>query len=144
MEASPASGAVVLLTRLSRTVYRLVGNDLPGLTLKQFVTLNYLRDTPGTTQGALGEAMCIDANNLVLLLNSLEEAGLAVRERDPEDRRRHRVSITPAGVRAVARGDRAIEGVTDQVLDNLDEDERTALRGLLAKALGDRALVAAP
>ena len=134
----------MLLTRLSRTVYRLVGNDLPGLTLKQFVTLNYLRDSSGITQGALGEAMCIDANNLVLLLNQLEEAGLAVRERDPEDRRRHRVSITPAGLRAVVRGEQAIEAVTDQVLGSLGEDERTVLRGLLAKALGDRALVAAP
>ena len=132
----------MLLTRLSRSVYRLVDNDLPGLTLKEFVTLNYLRDMPGTTQGALGEAMCIDANNLVLLLNSLEEAGLAVRERDPEDRRRHRVSITPAGQKAVVRGERAIDSVTDEVLHNLDEDERAALRGLLAKALGAHALAA--
>jgi hypothetical protein len=36
----------------------------------------------------------MDANNLVLLLNILERRGHAVRERDPNDRRRHVVNIT--------------------------------------------------
>ena len=41
----------------------------------------------------------MDANNLVLLLNELEDAGLVRRVRDPADRRRHLVQITEEGLR---------------------------------------------
>jgi DNA-binding MarR family transcriptional regulator len=140
MQTQTTAGAVVLLTRLSRLVYRLVDQDELGMTLKQFVMLNYLRDFDGTTQGALGDVMCIDANMVVLLLNGLEERGFAVRARDPQDRRRHLVHITPAGTKALVRAERALEGVTDEALGDLDSDERGALRALLAKALGDGAL----
>jgi DNA-binding MarR family transcriptional regulator len=78
----------------------------------------------------------------VLLLNGLEARGFAVRERDPEDRRRHIVRITPAGRKALVQAERALESVTDEALRGLDADERGALRGLLAKALGDGALAA--
>ena len=45
----------------------------------------------------------LDANNCVILLNGLEEEGLIERTRDPEDRRRHIVAITPKGYRASRR-----------------------------------------
>jgi DNA-binding MarR family transcriptional regulator len=136
------AGAVVLITRLSRSVYRLVDEEQLGMKLKQFVMLNYLGDSGGVTQGQLGDAMGIDANSVVLLLNGLEERGYAVRERDPEDRRRHTVRITPAGRKALVRAERTLESVTDEALNGLDADERGALRALLAKALGDGALAA--
>jgi DNA-binding MarR family transcriptional regulator len=136
------AGAVVLLTRLARSVYRHVDEQQLGMRLKEFVMLNYLGESDGTTQRQLGEVMGIDANTVVLLLNGLEERGFAVRERDPEDRRRHLVRITPAGRKALVRGERALESVTDEALGGLDADERGALRTLLAKALGDDALAA--
>jgi DNA-binding MarR family transcriptional regulator len=142
IQAGTTAGAVVLLTRLSRSVYRLVDEDQLGMKLKEFVMLNYLGDADGTTQGQLGEAMGIDANTVVLLLNGLEQRGFVVRERDPQDRRRHIVRITPAGRKALVRAERALESLTDEALGNLDADERTALRALLAKALGDGALAA--
>ena len=49
--------------------------------------------------------MCVDANMVVHLLNSLEKRGFAVRERDPQDRRRHVVRITPAGTRALVKAE---------------------------------------
>ena len=142
-QSGTTAGAVVLLTRLSRSVYRLVDDEQLGMKLKEFVMLNYLGDVERSTQGQLGEAMGVDANTVVLLLNGLEQRGFALRERDPQDRRRHIVRITPAGRKALVRAERALESLTDEALGNLDADERTTLRALLAKALGDGALAAA-
>jgi DNA-binding MarR family transcriptional regulator len=141
-EPRTTAGAVVLLTRLARTVYQQVDEEQLGMRLKEFVMLNYLGQFDAATQRKLGDVMCIDANMVVLLLNGLEERGFAVRVRDPEDRRRHIVRITPAGRKALVRAERALESVTDETLAGLDGDERDTLRGLLAKALGDGALAA--
>jgi DNA-binding MarR family transcriptional regulator len=76
----------------------------------------------------------------VILLNGLEENGLIERTRDPEDRRRHIVAITPKGHRALEKAERQLETVEDDVLGNLDASERDELRELLAKALEDHSL----
>ena len=67
--------------------------------LKQYIALNHLAHTPGVSQRQFGEAMHLDPNNTVLMLNDLEAAGWAERRRDPEDRRRHVVEITPPAAR---------------------------------------------
>ena len=136
------AGAVVLLTRASRSVYRFVDEAKLGMKLKEFVMLNYLAESEGTSQKALGDVMCIDANMVVLLLNGLETRGYAVRERDPVDRRRHIVRITAKGRKALVHGEQVLESVRDEALGPLDDAERDQLRALLAKALGDGALAA--
>jgi len=130
-----APGAMVLLTRLAKVVYRRSDEDRLGMRLRWYVALSFLNDHDGASQQALGEALCVDANNLVLLLNELEAAEYAERRRDPLDRRRHLVHITAAGRRALDRAERAQEGVEDDVLAALDADERATLRDLLARAL---------
>jgi DNA-binding MarR family transcriptional regulator len=130
-----APGAMVLLTRLAKVVYRRSDEDRLGMRLRWYVALSFLNDHDGASQQALGEALCVDANNLVLLLNELEAAEYAERRRDPLDRRRHLVHITPTGRRALDRAERAQEGVEDDVLSALDPDERATLRDLLARAL---------
>ena len=79
--------------------------------------------------------LCIDANNLVLLLNELESRGFAYRRRDPTDRRRHLVEITDEGLAAFENAERGIESVEDDVLASLSGPERVELQGLLTKAL---------
>ena len=140
MDTRTTAPAAVLITRLSRVIYRYVDEDELGMTMKQYGMLNYLRDADGITQGKLGEMIGLDANTVVLLLNGLEDRGYATRERDPNDRRRHLVRITPAGVKALVRGDRAVEAVTDDVFASLDPDERAQLGSLLAKTMGEGAL----
>jgi len=126
---------MVLLTRLSRVVYRRATEAVLGMRLKEYTSLCYLRDHEHLTQQALAEALHMDANNCVLLLNELEAAGLAERHRDPTDRRRHLVAINPDGRHALERAERALESVEDQVLGVLSPEERTTLRGLLRRAL---------
>ena len=135
MDTTTALGTITLLTRLSKLVYRKTPESQLGVRLKHFVVLSYLADREGIPQQELGDICGMDANNLVLVLNELEAAGLAQRRRDPQDRRRHIVEVTDAGRTAFERGERAREAVEDDVLGALDSDERQTLRRLLAKAL---------
>ncbi len=132
-----APGAMVLLTRLAKVVYRRSGEELLGMRLRQFVALSFLSEHDGVSQQALAETLCIDANNVVLLLNELETAGHVERRRDPDDRRRHLVHVTPDGRRAIERAERGQESVEHEVLAALTPGERATLRELLARALAD-------
>jgi DNA-binding MarR family transcriptional regulator len=130
-----------LLTRLSRVIVRLAVPDLIGIKIKEFVALVYLRESGKATQQKLAETMLMDANNCVILLNGLEDEELIARTRDPEDRRRHIVEITPKGYKALEKAERELETLEDEVLGKLDRSERDELRDLLAKALEDHSLV---
>jgi DNA-binding MarR family transcriptional regulator len=131
----PVAGSMNLLTRLSRLVYRRATEDVIGVRLKQFIALDYLREQGCTGQQVFGQALMLDPNNCVILLNDLEEDGYIERRRDPADRRRHMVEMTPAGARALERAEVKLETVEDRVIGNLNAAERSALRDLLAKAL---------
>jgi len=79
--------------------------------------------------------MHLDPNNCVLMLNDLEDAGHVERRRDPVDRRRHIVEMTPGGHKAMLQAERAMESLEEDVLGALAPEERDVLRGLLARAL---------
>jgi DNA-binding MarR family transcriptional regulator len=131
---SPA-GTMFLLPRLSKQVMRRSDPERLGLDLRLVMALSYLADHDDSPQQALVDALCMDAKNVVLLLNELEDRGLLIRRRDSEDRRRHRVNITDAGRQALLRAGHAMEPVEDVVLQALDAEERTTLWRLLARAL---------
>jgi DNA-binding MarR family transcriptional regulator len=135
MAPTTTPGVTVLVTQLSRVVYRRTSEDLLGMRLKEFVMLAHLREHSPIPQQDLGETLCIDPNNLVLLLNELESGGYAYRRRDPTDRRRHLVEITDEGLTAFENAERGIESVEDDVLASLTSGERAELQGLLTKAL---------
>ena len=131
------AGSMVLLTRLAKVVYRRSTEELLGMRLRHFITLSSLRDRGCQPQAEMCELLGMDANNLVLLLNSLEVAeGHVQRRRDPADRRRHLVELTPAGRRALGkRAERAQESIEDEVLATLSAEERATLHELLSRAL---------
>ena len=129
-------GSMVLLTRLAKQVYRRSGEELLGMHLRLLMALSFVRDHEGgVPQQELAEALCMDANNVVLLLNELEERGYVNRRRDPEDRRRHIVELTDAGAKAMNGAERAQETIEDEVLRGLSPQERATLHELLARAL---------
>ncbi len=124
-----------LLPRLAKQVMRRTDPDALGLDLRLVVALSYLGDHDATPQQELVDALCMDAKNVVLLLNELEDRGYLIRRRDSEDRRRHRVHITAEGREALLRAGLAMEAVENHVLQALDADERATLRRLLSRAL---------
>ena len=126
---------MMLLPRLAKQVMRRSGPDLLGMDLRLLIALSYLGDHDGAPQQELVDALCMDAKNVVLLLNDLEDLGHLVRRRDSEDRRRHRVHITDAGRQALQRAAHAQESIEDDVLQALDADERAILWKLLTRAV---------
>jgi len=128
------AGSLVLLIRLTRRIYRRATEDVLGMRLKSYLLLSNLRDG-ALPQSELCVSMHLDPNNCVLMLNDLEAAGHVERRRDPADRRRHIVVLTPAGRKALASADRAVESLEEEVLGALAPEEREAMRGLLARAL---------
>jgi DNA-binding MarR family transcriptional regulator len=124
-----------LLSQLSRVAYRRATEDILGIKLKQLITLEILARNEGCLQQELGASLMVDPNNCVLLLNELDDHGFVERQRDPQDRRRHIVVITPAGMKALKKAEAKLEALEGEVLANLDPAERQQLRGLLARAM---------
>jgi len=103
--------------------------------MRLLMALSYVRDHDDAPQQELAEALCMDANNVVLLLNELEDLGYVARRRDPDDRRRHLVALTDAGLQALRSAERAQETIEDDVLRALDPSDRAILWQLLTRAL---------
>jgi DNA-binding MarR family transcriptional regulator len=106
-----------------------------GLTPALFALLNVLGAREGAIQQRLSSDMGIDPSAMVKLINELESAGLAKRERRPGDRRAWEVSITPKGRRTLERARRLVTHVEDDVLGGLTVADRRRLLMLLRRAL---------
>src|SRR5215831_4672684 len=83
------------------------------------------------TQGAIADRLGYDRGQLVGMLDELEEQGLVERRRDPNDRRRHIVQMTPAGKKALGKLRTIAVQLEDELLTPLDESQRAELHGLL-------------
>lgn len=102
-----------------------------GMTPRQFRVLALLREHGSMGQTELGQAAGAEPSILVTMLNPLEADGLVARRRDPQDRRRHVVSITSAGDQHLTRAAQAHRDAEDALFSGLDEDRREQLRQLL-------------
>jgi len=134
-QTAQTTGTMGLLSQLNRVVYRRATEDLLGIKLKQLITLEILARNEGCLQQELGASQMVDPNNCVLLLNELDDHGFVERQRDPRDRRRHIVVITPAGRKALKKAEAKLEALEGEVLANLDPTERAQLRELLGRAM---------
>ena len=105
------------------------------LRLGHVAVLATLADLGPSSQRDLGARLRQDPSDVVSLLDDLQRRDLVRRERDPDDRRRHRVSITTAGRRALSTAERAVARREDALLAALTERERAELHRLAAKAL---------
>lgn len=140
MNPATTTGNVSLITQLGRVIYRRATEDVIGMRLKQLIALDHLRANDCCLQQGLGQMLMLDPNNCVLLLNDLDDSGFVERQRDPADRRRHIVQITPEGLRALQEAEAKLEALEDEVLCNLDKGERAQLHELLVKALAGQDL----
>lgn len=71
--------------------------DALGLTYPQYLVLNALWEEDGRTIGGLAERLGLESSTITPLVKRLETAGLMTRERNPEDERQVRVTLTKRG-----------------------------------------------
>jgi DNA-binding MarR family transcriptional regulator len=140
---TPSPGAALtsstgfLLARVGAESRRLWTLALAGLDLRpsHYAVLMALDALGPASQQQLAQLTGMDPRNAVALIDQLEDRELLERAPDPQDRRRHSISFTPAGRDAMRRLRRAGVDAEKELLAVLTETEREQLHGLLLKLL---------
>ncbi len=128
---------VFALSRLGHVLRGAVKDafDQQGLSWRGHLVLLCVKEYAELSQRELADLVSMDASDLVKLLDGMERAGHLQRRAAPNDRRRHLLSITPEGVKALRRGQRIVDRATDGALASLDADDRKHLHQLVLRAL---------
>ena len=71
--------------------------DAMGLTYPQYLVLNALGESDGSTIGAIAARLDLESSTVTPLVKRLEAAGLVMRRRGLEDERKVEVTMTEAG-----------------------------------------------
>jgi DNA-binding MarR family transcriptional regulator len=104
-----------------------------GFEVYDYGVLAMLAEGVRQTQATIADALGVDPSRLVALLDSLEARGLVTRQRDPQDRRRHVVSITEAGTHALAQLRELIVEFENEFFAPLDAPARAQFHELLTR-----------
>jgi Transcriptional regulators len=101
------------------------------ITSVQFGALNLLQLHPGIDQRTLGEHLQLDRSTIADVARRLEQRGYIERDRDPADRRRNILRLTPNGVAVVATMQPRVNRVNQILVSALSQADRTELHRLL-------------
>ena len=104
-----------------------------GLRPSHYGVLMALAAVGTISQQRLAEVVGIDPRKAVPLLDELEGRSLITRDRDPQDRRRHLLSLTDSSGRTMRR--LKSEMAEREFLAPLSDPERVQLNALLLKLL---------
>ena len=133
-----------LLAQLGAHAHRRFAERLAQVDLhpRHFGTLSHLAASEGQSQQALSNALGVHRSAVVALVDDLEQRGLAVRGRDPADRRAYTLYLTPAGRDLLAELDTIAEEHEAELLGALDASERSQLISLLQRVADSQGLTA--
>ena len=102
-----------------------------GFNIYQYGVLATLYEGACGTQGMIADMLHLDRSQLVGVLDELEEKGLVERQRDPNDRRRHAVSLTSEGKRQLVKLRKLVQGIEEAALEPLEQRSRDSLQKAL-------------
>jgi len=104
-----------------------------GMRRQHFAILTALADAGPASQAELCRSLAIDRSDMAVATRELDRAGLVARERDPADRRRNLVTLTPAGVFALRQLAAQATAAEEDLLATLTAAERAELTRLLTR-----------
>ena len=104
-----------------------------GFEPHHYSVLAILAEGDRETQATIAGALAVDPSRLVGVLDVLEDRGLVDRQRDPFDRRRHVVRITPEGTLQLLRLRAIATELADRFLAPLSAKERETFQRLLLR-----------
>lgn len=104
-----------------------------GLTPATAGVLRIIGREPELSQRELAARLGTVPSRVVVLVDTLETAGLVTRSRDRDDRRQHRLTVTEAGRRILDELRAAAETQNIDVLAPLEPTEREVFTALLSK-----------
>ena len=130
-ELAESSGFLLARLGVGFKTKAIAAAEEAGFELYDYSVLAILAEGARETQGTIAGVLGVDPSRLVALLDSLEERGLILRQRDPHDRRRHVVSITPAGTRELGKIRTLIRNIQDEYFSTLSDDEQKTFHKLL-------------
>ena len=132
-ELVASSGFLLARLGLSFKSEAIAQIEQAGFEAHHYSVLAMLGEGVRETQATIAEALDLDPSRLVAILDSLEERNLIERQRDPNDRRRHVVRITPAGKQQLQKLRSITKKLEDDFFAPLNADERTHFHNLLAQ-----------
>jgi len=100
-----------------------------GLEPKELFVLAEVDDHPHPA--ALADALCMPKPTITVYLKRLEASGLVKREIDPDDLRRHRLTVTAAGRRVLTKGLALLTDAFGARLGRLSAKQQGELASLL-------------
>jgi len=107
-----------------------------GVSLREYLVLTALSSIAPSTQCALGQAIGLDKTTLTTLLDRLEQAGLLVRQADPQDRRARIPDVTQTGRELRVKVAHDIAAVEAALLAGFSPGEQQSLRSMLCELIG--------
>jgi DNA-binding MarR family transcriptional regulator len=106
-----------------------------GVRPRHFNVLTVVAANPTISQQDLSRRLNIDANVMVGVIDELERAGFARRQRNPNDRRRHVVDLTEAGLDILRRGQRLLDVAEAELFGTLSDRDRAKLDDIAGRLL---------
>ncbi|MER5784695.1 MarR family winged helix-turn-helix transcriptional regulator [Streptomyces mobaraensis] len=124
-----------LLSRVGKNARGRVAARLADRDLRMWhmAVLAALADFGPHAQRELAERLAIDPSDMTKVVDDLAALGHVERTRDPRDRRRLTVTLTPTGATELARLTDDVRAAQDALLAPLTDRERERLHALLDK-----------
>jgi DNA-binding MarR family transcriptional regulator len=136
--SAPSSPPIGLLaSQVVRSVRQLVTAQVEplGLNSQQFWSLVAIAEQTSASQAELAARLRVDEATTCRVVRTLGDAALVAAVRDPEDRRRVRLELTPEGAALARRLLPVVREIRGAIENALTPDEREATRAGLIKVL---------